>query len=78
MVRLYFDHGVEELEAIFRANLHDRQVLGEIRDELTFREAERAKQLLREVEGVLSQVIPIPKRPPKPDTPENQIPLIER
>ncbi len=77
MGRPYMDLEVMELETLFRQNLHHRGVLGEIRDELTFRETRRAKQLLAEIEGVLAGRVPVPRKPPKPDSSENQIPLLD-
>jgi hypothetical protein len=53
MDRKYFKVPIDELEALVKENLDHLQILGEIRDELTFRATKRGKQLLREVEGVL-------------------------
>lgn len=72
MIREYFSTPVEELEQLFKDNLHNLQVLGEIRRELTFRTSDRAKQLLREVEAVESGILPVPPKPPRPDRPDDQ------
>lgn len=57
-------------------HLDRRQVLGDVRDELTYRSTRRAKQLLREVEGVLTGAVPLPPKPPGPDTADNQMDLL--
>ena len=64
------------MEALVKENLNHRQVLGEVRDELTFRKNQRAKQLLREVEGVLAGDLTVPDAPPRPDKAENQLDLL--
>ena len=76
MDRKYFKTPVDELEGLFKEHLNHRQVLGDIRDELTHRETTRAKQLLTEVEGVLSGDVPVPDPPPAPDRAENQLDLL--
>jgi len=74
--RKYFKTPIDELEALVKENLNHRQVLGEVRDELTFRTNKRAKQLLKEVEGILAGEVRVPKPPPPPDTPENQLDML--
>jgi hypothetical protein len=76
MDRKYFKTPIDELEALFKENLNHRQVLGDIRDELTHRDTPRARQLLREVDGVLAGVVPAPDTPPGPDRAENQLDLL--
>lgn len=77
MSRQYLNAEIEELEALVKENLHHRQVLGEIRDELTYRSRERAKQLLREIDALLGgEVEPSPK-PPREGGPEDQMDLLE-
>ena len=76
MDRKYFKTPIDELEALFKENLNHRQVMGEIRDELTFRTNKRAKQLLREIEGVLAGEVWVPDPPPRPDKPEDQLDLL--
>ena len=76
MDRKYFKTPIDELEALFKENLKHLQVLGDIRDELTYRDTPRARQLQREVDGVLAGVLPAPDRPPGPDRAENQLDLL--
>ena len=76
MDRKYFETPVDELEAVFRENLRNRQVLGEIRDELTYRSSRRAQQLWREIEGLLRGDVKPPPEPPGPDGPEKQLDLL--
>ena len=76
MDRKYFKTPVDELEALFKENLNHLQVLGDIRDELTHRDTPRARQLLREVNGVLAGVVPAPDTPPGPERAENQLDLL--
>lgn len=45
MARRYFHAPIEELEELFEGNLHSRQVLGEIWEELTYRGSDRASRL---------------------------------
>lgn len=75
MERKYFKTPIDELEALVEANLRHRQILGEIRDELTFRSNKRAKQLLKEVEALLDGIVK-PPRQPLPDRPQNQMDLL--
>jgi hypothetical protein len=72
MARKHIKTGIDELEALFRANLHNLQVLGEIREELSFRKTDRAKQLLREVHAIEEGVVPRPPKPPRPERPDDQ------
>jgi len=73
MAKPYQDHGIEELEALVKAHMHSRAVLDEIREELTYRRTKRAKALLRDVTGLLTGVVPMPRRPRKPDSPDDQL-----
>lgn len=75
--RKYFETSVEELEKLVEENLRRRQVLGEIRDELTYRSSARARQLLKEVTGILAGDIPLPQEPPRESRPQDQIDLLE-
>ena len=77
MTRNYLDATIEELETLVSEHQHRRQVLGEIRDELTFRKTQRAKQLLSEVEGLLRGAVRMPSRPPPADSPENQLDILD-
>lgn len=73
MDRPYFQHRADELEDVFRAHLDNRVVLAQLREELEFRETDRSRQLLREVNGVLEQRIPRPPKSLGSDDPQNQI-----
>lgn len=72
MARRYIDSSIDELEALFKANLHSLQVLGEIREELTYRSTDRAKQLLREIRAVEEGMVPLPPKPLRPERPDDQ------
>jgi hypothetical protein len=76
MPRQYSEHGIEELEQLVRTHMHSRAVLGDIREELTYRETNRAKALLRDVMGLLTGHIEMPKRPRRADSPEDQLALL--
>jgi hypothetical protein len=70
MARPYMKNTVAELEGFLKKHAADRAVLGELRAELTNRTTPRAKQLLREVNGLLTgSVAPPPKgmKAPNPD-----------
>jgi hypothetical protein len=77
MGRLYFSASVEELERLVRENLHNPMVLGQVREELTYRESDRAKALLRDVMGILRGEVPVPRKPPPPDSEANQLALLD-
>lgn len=75
--RKYFEADIVELERLVRENKHSRAVLGEVSEELTYRKnTERANQLRREVEALLDGRVARPRRPLKPDSPENQIDIL--
>jgi hypothetical protein len=76
MDRPFFHTTIDELERLVTENLSSRTVLGRVWEELTYRETERAKRLLRDVEGLLAGEVPRPPPPPRPDSPDSQIPLI--
>ena len=76
MNRPYFKATVEELEVLLQKNKSRRFVLAQLREELKFRRTERAKQLRREVEGLLSGIVPMPPKPIKAARPEDQLHLI--
>lgn len=75
--RPYFKTPVEDLEKLFKEHIEDRQVLGDLWSELTYRKTDRAKQLRREIEGILGDEVPRPPKPPKPPSPDDQLDLIE-
>jgi hypothetical protein len=76
MPRLYSKHGIEQLEDLVKTHMHSRAVLGGIREELTFRETDRAKALLRDVMGLLTGQVEMPRRPLTRDSTENQLALL--
>lgn len=74
--RPFMDATIDQLEKLVDEHKSDRVVLAQIREELKFHKRKRAKQLLREVVGLLGGEVKMPKKPPKPDDPENQLPLV--
>jgi hypothetical protein len=74
--RPYFKASVEELEALLQKHKSQRFVLAQLREELKFRRTERAKQLRREVEGLLTGIVPMPPKPARAARPEDQLRLI--
>lgn len=76
MSRPYFKHSIDDLEKLVRTHMHSHAVLGDIREELTFRETDRAKALLRDVMGLLTGVVEMPVREPRSDSPDNQFGLL--
>lgn len=77
MDRPYMETTIEELEKIVDKHKADRVVLAQVREELGFRKRERAKQLLREVLGLLAGEVKMPRKAPKPDSPDAQLPLVD-
>ena len=76
MDRKYIETPIDVLEGLVRENLNHRQVLGEVRGELTYRANRRAKQLLKEIEGILAGELRVPDPPPRPDRPEDQMDML--
>ena len=76
MDRPFFHTTIDQLEKLASENLSSRTVLGRLREELTYRDTDRARLLLREVEGLRRGEVPMPPRPAKPDGPEFQLPLV--
>ncbi len=74
--RPHFDTTIDELERLVHENLHNIQVLGELRQELTFRTTERAKLLMRQIEAVVAGLLPVPPKPPAPERPDDQQELL--
>lgn len=62
MDRPYFEHSVTQLEKLVAEYRSEPAVLGQVWQELTYRESTRSKQLMREVLGLLDGRIPEPKR----------------
>lgn len=71
------DKSIEELETLVKENIHRRPVLAGIKVELTHRKTNRARQLLREVEGILDGELPLPPKPPRPPQPHDQLGLMD-
>jgi hypothetical protein len=67
---------IDELEKLFDKHRADHAVLGRLREELTYRTTPRAKQLRREVEGVIEGLVPVEKRV-RAAQPEDQLGLLE-
>lgn len=76
MSRPFVRNSVAELEAMLRKHTGDRAVLGELREELQFRKTPRARQLLREVLGLLAGEVPTPPKPLKRPEPTDQRELL--
>jgi hypothetical protein len=77
MDRPYMNASVDKLEDLLKEHRSERFVLAQLREELAFRKTTRAKQLLREVEGLLGGAVPMPPKPARPARLEDQLPLIE-
>jgi hypothetical protein len=77
MDRPYMETTIEDLEKLVDKHKSDRVVLAQVREELGFRKRQRAKQLLREVQGLLGGEVKMPRKPPKPDSPDDQLPLVD-
>lgn len=76
MDRPFSEASAAELEQIFVKHKHDRVVLAQLREELGFRHTRKAKQLLKEILGVLEGNVVLPPRPVRPAKPEDQIDLL--
>ncbi len=72
MARPYMQTALADLREMVRANLHNPQVLGEIRAELSFRKTDGARQLERELRALSDGQLTTPPRPPRPDRPDDQ------
>jgi hypothetical protein len=75
MSRQNFHTPIEELERLVQEHRQSTAVLGPIWEELTFRTTDRARQLAREVRGLLDGTVPLPSKPPRPATPADQTTL---
>ena len=75
MSRQYFHMPIEELERLVQEHRHNTALLGPIWEELTFRTTDRARQLAREVRGLLDGTVPLPAKPPRPAMPADQTTL---
>jgi len=68
---------IDKLEQLVSEHRSDRFTLGQVREELSARTTDRAKQLLREVEGLLSGKVPLPPKPGRPAQPGDQMSLMD-
>jgi hypothetical protein len=73
--RPFFKAPIEELEKLLSQHRFDHAVLGRLREELTYRTTRRAKQLMREVEGIIEGRVPTEKKT-RPAQPEDQLGLL--
>jgi hypothetical protein len=74
--RPFMRASIKELEKLLSQHRSDHAVLGRLREELTYRTTRRAKQLRREVEGVIEGQVPI-KKEPRPAQAEDQLGLLD-
>lgn len=72
MDRPWFHLTIPELEQLVSQHRTQPAVLGQVWQELTYRDTDRSKQLMREVLGLLDGVVPQPPRAQKPDDPKYQ------
>ena len=68
---------IDELEKVLHQHKADHAVLGRIREELTYRKTSRAKQLKREVEGLINGLVPMRRKGHRSAQPEDQLGLID-
>jgi hypothetical protein len=76
--RQYFEATIQQLRETMLAHRKDLAVLGDLRVELEHRRSRGARQLLREIEGLVSGEVPRPTRPPRAAKPEDQTTLFDR
>lgn len=76
MDRPYFDATIKELERLLTKHKSQRVVLAQLREELALRESPRAKQLHREVDGLLNGSLPPSQKTTRSTKPEDQLALI--
>ena len=72
-----FKATIDDLERLLRERSWNRFTLSRLREKLTVRGTDRAKQVLREVHALLSETVPMPHRPPGADSPSSQIDLLD-
>ena len=75
--RPFFDSSIEQLEELLRKHTTQPIILRQVRDELQYRGTKRAKQLIREVDGVLAGAVPVRPKPVRPARPEDQLHLLD-
>lgn len=76
MSRPFMEASIEEIEKIVQDHKSERLTLAQVREELQFRKTKKARQLLREVLGILDGDVPVPPKPPRKDRVEDQLPLL--
>ena len=77
MDRPYFDAPVDQLEQLLRDHKTSRVVLKQVRDELQYRRTARAKQLMREIDGILDGRVPLEQKAPRPPRSDDQTSLLD-
>lgn len=77
MDRPFFDTPVDQLEDLLRKHKSQRVILQQLRDELQYRGTKRARQLIREVDGILEGKVPVEPKRPRPARPEDQLHLLD-
>jgi hypothetical protein len=75
--RPFFDTPVDQLEELLQKHKAQPVILRQVRDELQYRGTKRAKQLIREVDGVLDGRVPVKPKPPRAARPEDQLHLLD-
>jgi hypothetical protein len=75
--RPFFKASIEDLEKLLAERAWDRFTLARLREELNHRGTDRAKQALREVEGLLSGTVRMSPKPPGADSPSSQMDLLD-
>ena len=75
--RPFFDTPVDQLEELLQKHKTQPVILRQLRDELQYRGTKRAKQLIREVDGVLEGVVPVKSKRPRSARPEDQLHLLD-
>lgn len=76
MSRPFMEASIEEIEKIVQDHKSERLILAQVREELQFRSTRKARQLLREVLGILEGEVPVPPKLPRQDRAEDQLPLL--
>jgi hypothetical protein len=76
MDRPLFKATIQHLEGLLKGNPSDVFTLSRLREELTYRNTDRARQLLKVLEALLGGKVPMPPKPPRPARPEDQLELL--
>jgi hypothetical protein len=75
--RPFFDTSVDQLERLLQEHKTQPVILRQLRDELQYRGTKRAKQLIKEVDGVLEGTVPVKPKRPRAARPEDQLHLLD-